>query len=62
MLTLTQPLQERFSPDDVKVWTVPYTAQFRNIHAMHELSYDQSRNEGMSCVCPTKRAGDTRPF
>ena len=46
MLTLTQPLQERFSPDDVQVWTVPYTAQFRNIHAMHELSYDQSRNEG----------------
>lgn len=46
MLTVTRPLQERFSPDDVKVWTLPYTAQFRNVHAMHELSYDASRSEG----------------
>lgn len=50
MLTVTQPLQERFSPDDVKVWTVPYTAQFRNINAMHEMSYDASRNEGSARV------------
>lgn len=48
MLSITRPLQERFSPEDVKVWTLPYTAQFKNINAQHEMSYDDSRNEGTS--------------
>ena len=42
MLSITRPLQERFSPEDVKVWTLPYTAQFRSIQAQHEMSYDDS--------------------
>ena len=46
MLSITQPLQERYSADDVKVWTLPYTAQFRNINSQNEMSYDDSRNEG----------------
>lgn len=48
MLTVTQPLQQRYTPDEVKVWTLPYTAQFKNVNAMHEMSYDQSRQEGTS--------------
>ncbi|ALC06928.1 hypothetical protein CDES_12920 [Corynebacterium deserti GIMN1.010] len=48
MLTITQPLQERYSPDDVKVWTLPYTAQFRNINSQNEMTYDESRTEGLS--------------
>lgn len=48
MLTVTKPLQQRYTPDDVKVWTLPYTAQFKNVNAMHEMSYDQSRQEGTS--------------
>lgn len=46
MLQVTQPLQEQFDPAQVKVWTLPYTAQFRNINAQHEMSYDDSHNEG----------------
>ena len=46
ILKASAPLQERYSPDDVKVWTVPYTAQFRNIHAQHEMTYDDSQAEG----------------
>ena len=30
------------------MWTLPYTAQFKNINAQHEMSYDDSRNEGTS--------------
>ncbi|WP_080791805.1 cutinase family protein [Corynebacterium pacaense] len=48
MLSVTRPLQERYSADEVKVWTLPYTAQFRNINAQNEMSYDQSRTEGLS--------------
>ncbi|QGU08533.1 Cutinase [Corynebacterium occultum] len=48
MLSVTQPLQERFNPADVEVWTLPYTAQFRNINAQQEMSYDDSRNEGFA--------------
>ncbi|AKK04153.1 cutinase family protein [Corynebacterium epidermidicanis] len=48
MLTVTQPLQQRYPMDKVKVWTLPYTAQFKNINAQHEMSYDQSRQEGTS--------------
>lgn len=50
MLSVTQPLQERYHPDEVKVWTVPYTAEFRNINAQHEMSYDDSRNQGLERV------------
>ncbi|MCG7233648.1 MULTISPECIES: cutinase family protein [Corynebacterium] len=45
MLSITQPLQEAYG-DDVKVWTLPYTAQFKNINAQEEMSYDDSRDEG----------------
>ncbi|AKK09880.1 cutinase family protein [Corynebacterium testudinoris] len=48
MLSITQPLQERYAPDNVKVWTLPYTAQFRNINAQNEMSYDDSRQEGLA--------------
>lgn len=50
MLSITQPLQATYVADDVKVWTLPYTAQFKNINAQHEMSYDQSRNEGTSVL------------
>ena len=45
MLSITQPLQEAYG-NEVKVWTLPYTAQFKNINAQQEMSYDDSRNEG----------------
>lgn len=48
MLSITNPLKEAYVPEDVKVWTLPYTAQFKNINAQHEMSYDDSRNEGTS--------------
>lgn len=48
MLSISNPLQERYSPDDVKVWTLPYTAQFQNINSKNEMTYDDSRNEGTS--------------
>lgn len=51
MLTITRPLQEQYDPGHVKVWTLPYTAQFRNIQtpqAREEMGYDDSRNEGMA--------------
>lgn len=50
MLTVTAPLQQRYPADKVKVWTLPYTAQFKNINAMHEMPYDQSRQEGTSTL------------
>ncbi|QPK79009.1 cutinase family protein [Corynebacterium lizhenjunii] len=46
MLSISQPLQDAYAPDDVKVWTLPYTAQFKNINAQDEMSYDESRQEG----------------
>lgn len=49
MLSITQPLQQRYDIGQVRVFTVPYTAQFRNIQTAHgrqEMSYDQSRAEG----------------
>ena len=46
MLNVTRPPADEFSPDKVKVWTLPYTAQFRNMNAQHEMSYDDSRNQG----------------
>jgi len=50
MLSITRPLQERFPAEDVKVWTLPYTAQFRSIQAQHEMTYDESRQEGQSVL------------
>lgn len=50
MLTITQPLQEQNDPGRVKVWTLPYTAQFRNINSNAEMSYDDSRNEGQAVL------------
>lgn len=50
MLSITRPLQERFNPDDVKVWTLPYTAQFRSINSQQEMTYDESRQEGQAVL------------
>ncbi|WP_066527866.1 cutinase family protein [Corynebacterium bouchesdurhonense] len=49
MLSITKPLQERYDIDQVRVFTVPYTAQFRNIQTERgraEMTYDDSRAEG----------------
>lgn len=46
MLSVSGPLAQRYDPARVKVWTLPYTAQFRNIHSRGEMSYDDSRDEG----------------
>ncbi|KQB83467.1 cutinase family protein [Corynebacterium lowii] len=50
LLTVTNPLQERYPEDRVKVWTLPYTAQFRNVSAPMEMSYDDSRTQGTDRV------------
>lgn len=50
MLSVTQPLQERYNAEDVKVWTLPYTAQFRSINSQEEMTYDESRNEGLATL------------
>lgn len=58
LLNVTNPLQEAYGGDatadgadgGVKVWTLPYTAQFRNINALGEMSYDDSRTEGYDKV------------
>lgn len=48
MLSITQPLQERYAGQNVTVWTLPYTAEFKNIDGgMDQMSYDQSRQEGV---------------
>lgn len=49
MLTITRPLQEAYDIDHVRVFTVPYTAQFKNIQTARgrqEMTYDDSRAEG----------------
>ena len=46
MLSITNPLKERFGEDQVRVWTLPYTAQFKSVQSQNEMSYDDSRNEG----------------
>lgn len=49
MLSITQPLQQEYDINHVRVFTVPYTAQFRNIqtdHGRREMTYDDSRAEG----------------
>ena len=48
MLSISRPLQEAYAADQVKVWTLPYTAQFKNINAQQEMPYDQSREEGVT--------------
>ncbi|WP_297006285.1 cutinase family protein [uncultured Corynebacterium sp.] len=58
LLNVTGPLQEAYGGDatadgadgGVKVWTLPYAAQFRNINALGEMSYDDSRNQGYDRV------------
>lgn len=50
MLSITQPLQEQYTPDHVKVWTLPYTAEFKSIQSQDEMSYDDSRNEGTATL------------
>ncbi|EEI26209.1 cutinase family protein [Corynebacterium glucuronolyticum] len=50
MLSITQPIQAAYAPDDVKVWTLPYTAEFKNIQSMGEKSYDVSREEGTATL------------
>lgn len=50
LLGVTQPLQERYTPDDVRVWTLPYSAQFANVQNADALSYDESREEGTNKV------------
>lgn len=47
---VTRPLQQRYSADQVKVWTLPYTAQFRNINSLGEMTYDDSRAEGIAKI------------
>ena len=49
MLSITQPLQQMYDINHVRVFTLPYTAQFRNIQTAHgraEMTYDDSRAEG----------------
>ncbi|MDY5785070.1 cutinase family protein [Corynebacterium sp.] len=49
MLSITRPLQEAYPIDHVRVWTTPYTAQFRNIQTERgraEMTYNDSRAEG----------------
>lgn len=49
MLSITGPLQQQYDQKQLRVYTVPYTAQFRNIQTQRgreEMSYDDSRAEG----------------
>ena len=49
MLNITRPIQEQYDIEQVRVFTVPYTAQFRNIQTQRgreEMTYDESRAEG----------------
>ena len=58
MLSITQPLQQMYDINRVRVFTVPYTAQFRNIQTQRgraEMTYDDSRAEGTA-----KLAGELR--
>ena len=51
LLNVTRPLQQQFSPQRVQVYTVPYTAQFRNpLSADKQMSYNDSRNEGTAAT------------
>ncbi|ALE34622.1 hypothetical protein IY73_03945 [Lawsonella clevelandensis] len=48
LLNVTNPLQQRYSAAQVRVYTVPYVAQFRNPGAIQEASYNDSRDQGQS--------------
>ncbi|MBC3185842.1 cutinase family protein [Corynebacterium sp. zg-331] len=48
--TVTTPVRERYPQERVKIWTLPYAAQFRNINAPAEMSYDDSRTQGTDRV------------
>ncbi len=51
LLSVTRPIQQQFSPDRVQVYTVPYTAQFRNpLAADKQMSYNDSRKEGTAAT------------
>ena len=56
LLNVTKPLQQQYSPEQLKVWTVPYTAQFRNVNAQHEKTYDDSRAEGYGKIAKELQA------
>ncbi|WP_448852616.1 cutinase family protein [Corynebacterium sp. 335C] len=56
LLNVTRPLQAAHGPDAASVWTAPYPAQFRNIHAQHEMSYDESQAAGRAVVEERMRA------
>lgn len=47
LLTMTQPLQEQFPDERLRVYTVPYVAQFRNPELPEDVPYDESRADGM---------------
>ncbi|MBV7296065.1 cutinase family protein [Corynebacterium sp. TAE3-ERU12] len=65
LLNVTKPLQDSYTPEQVKVYTVPYVAQLRNPKAQHERTYDESQAEGRArleeemratnAVCPNTR-------
>lgn len=44
--SVTEPLQSMYDINYVRVFTIPYTAQFRHIGALNEMSYDDSRQDG----------------
>jgi hypothetical protein len=47
LLSVTRPIAEQFDSSRVEVYTVPYTAEFRNpLSADKQMSYNDSRAEG----------------
>ena len=44
--TVTDPLSEQYPGERLRVFTVPYIAQFRNPQQPDQVTYDQSRAEG----------------
>jgi len=44
--SVTDPLGEQYPDERLRVFTVPYVAQFRNPQRPDEITYDQSRAEG----------------
>ena len=62
MLSITQPLQQEYDINHVRVWTLPYTAQFKSVQSRNEMSYDDSRNEGTGRLnAELKFVADTCP-
>lgn len=56
LLNVTRPLQQQFSGNDVKVWTVPYVSQFRNVNDLNQMAYDESRAQGYARVLQEMQA------